>query len=142
MLEQNENIMAILTLEVFTSVIESIRLQIEKDKDASFNLEKALKLDEGTVCLYDNELLIKSLIKLLQVHFPKKGDHCDIEHYMFDMNFGKIGEEELITIEHLWLYLNQPPIVSTHPLIDEVSLEDYQKKYSFTCVGKTKESNN
>jgi hypothetical protein len=108
--------MGTLTLEVFTSVIESIRLQLDHDRLNSASIAKIYNTDNINV--YDNSLLIKSLVLLLQLHFPKKDNHCDIEHYMFDMNFGKIGEQELITVEDLWNRLHAEPIVSTHPLID------------------------
>jgi hypothetical protein len=45
--------------------------------------------------------LLERFIKLLQVHFPKKDDFCEIEH-CYAMNFGKIGENALITVEDLW----------------------------------------
>jgi hypothetical protein len=40
---------------------------------------------------------LERFIKLLQVHFPKD-DFCEIEHYCYAMNFGKIGENALITV--------------------------------------------
>ena len=108
--------MGTLTLEVFTSVIESIRLQLDKDRLNAVAIAEIYNTDG--INAYDNSLLIKSLVLLLQVHFPKKDNHCEIEHYMFDMNFGKIGDKELITVEDLWHRLHSEPIVSTHPLID------------------------
>lgn len=109
-----------LTFEVFVSVIESIRLQLHQDTEYANNIAATFKIDEGAVYVYDNNLLIKSLVKLLQVHFPKKDSFCEIEHFMFDMNFGKAGgDAELITIEDLWYQLNKEPMVSTHPLIDD-----------------------
>lgn len=130
--------MGLLTLEVFTSVIESIRLQLEKDRLNAVSIAAIYNTDD--INSYDNSLLIKSLVSLLQLHFPKKDNHCDIEHYMFDMNFGKVGEQKLITPEDLWDQLNQDgldtvitwknikseaytrikPLISTHSLIDEV----------------------
>jgi hypothetical protein len=129
--------MSILTLEIFTSIIESIRLQLEKDKENAYGISNLFKVDESCVPPYDNSLLIKSLVSLLQIHFPKSDGHCEIEHFMFDMNFGKMGDQELVTIENLWDRLNEPQLldvadyqsrfgpivsenlVSTHPLIDE-----------------------
>jgi len=33
---------------------------------------------------------IKSIIKHIQKSFPKdKKNHCEVEHYIFDLNFGK-----------------------------------------------------
>lgn len=110
--------MANLTFEVFSSIIESIRLQLHKDREHAENLSAALNIESAHVPLHDNSLLIKSLISLLQLQFPKKDSFCEIEHYMFDMNFGKIGDQELVTLEDLWDRLHGGPIVSTHPLID------------------------
>lgn len=114
--------MAKITEEQFVSIIESLRLQTRKDVEYASAMEDVLKI-EGISC-YDNSMLFKSIISLLQVHFPKTNNHCPIEHYCFELNFGKIGEEELITIEDLWHGLIKTPLTSTHPLIDDDS-QDY-----------------
>lgn len=103
--------------KVFISTIESIRLQLQKDKEYADSIAKTFNIDD--VPTYDNSLLIKSLVSLLQIRFPKKGEFCEIEHYMYDLNFGKIGDDELITIDNLWDQLNREPMISTHPLIDD-----------------------
>lgn len=74
--------------EIFCEVIENLRQQIIKDKNN---------------CIVHNHFLIKSIMELLRVHFPKdKDDFCHITHYCFHLNFGKLGEEQLITIEDLY----------------------------------------
>lgn len=130
-----------ITKEIFISTIDSLQAQVSRDIDASNAISQVFDTD----AVYDNSLLVKAVIKLLQIHFPKddKG-FCEIEHYCFDMNFGKIQGEELVTAEDLWDRLNasetgytiqfeyipnQPlmlkspferrSIVSTHPLIDD-----------------------
>ena len=112
--------MAKITEEQFVSIIESLRLQTRKDVEYASAMEDVLKV-EGVSC-YDNSMLFKSIISLLQVYFPKTNNHCPIEHYCFELNFGKIGEQELITAEDLWYELvNHAPLTSTHSLIDDNS---------------------
>ena len=85
--------------DVFISTIESLQLQVSRDVDASNAISKVFATD----AVYDNSLLIMATIKLLQVFFPKdENGFCEIEHYCFDMNFGKIGSDDLITPEDLW----------------------------------------
>lgn len=108
-----------LSFEAFSSIIESIRLQTTKDREHAEKLSAALNIDSCNVSLYDNSLLVKSLLSILHLQFPKKDSFCEIEHYMFDLNFGKVNEQDLITVEDLWFQLNNKPMVSTHPLIDE-----------------------
>lgn len=120
--------MALITQEAFTALIEAVRLQTLKDRSNSITLGEVFNTDG--INPYDNSILIKAIVAFLQLHFPKKNGHCEIEHYMFDMNFGKVGEEEeVITIENLWHQLNKQPIVSTHPLIDDDYSNEYYKNY-------------
>lgn len=97
-----------LTKEIFISTIDSLQAQVSRDIDASNAISQVFDTD----AVYDNSLLVKAVIKLLQVHFPKddKG-FCEIEHYCFDMNFGKIQGEELVTAEDLWDRLNSVDIL-------------------------------
>jgi hypothetical protein len=92
--------MVTISKEAFISAIESIREQTYTD---FINGEKIQSVFRGTdFFMYDNSLLEITIIKLLQVHFPKKDDFCEIEHYCYAMNFGKVGENALITVEDLW----------------------------------------
>lgn len=93
-----------LTKELFISTIESLQEQVCKDIAASNAISQVFDTD----AVYDNSLLVKALIKLLQVYFPKdENGFCEIEHYCFDMNFGKIQDQELITAEDLWDRINE-----------------------------------
>ena len=135
----NEKTMGLITQEAFTALIEAVRLQTLKDRTNAITLGEVFNTDG--INPYDNSILIKAIVSHLQLYFPKKDNHCEIEHYMFDMNFGKCGDKELITIEDLWFRLNnqkgldkviswqntnieafegRSPLVSTHSLIDEV----------------------
>lgn len=137
----NEKTMGSITQEAFTALIEAVRLQTLKDRSNAITLGEVFNTDG--INPYDNSILIKAIVSYLQLHFPKKDNHCEIEHYMFDMNFGQIGEQELVTIENLWDRLNNQQLhpevvlkawitkeeaanndlnyqhlISTHPLID------------------------
>lgn len=111
--------MSKITEEVFVSAIEAVRLQTKKDIEYASALEDIFKL-QGMSC-YDNALLVKTTISLLQVHFPRVDGFCAIEHYCFELNFGKVGEDELITIEDLWHELTKKDLTSTHPFMDNHS---------------------
>lgn len=139
-----------LTKTHFVSTIEAIRQQLCKDIAYADAVSSIYNTD--SIGPYDNSLLVKQLISHLQLFFPKdeKG-FCEIEHYCFDMNFGKIGDQELITAEDLWDRLTikkfgksrrlykidwsqlipgshfKEPIVSTHPLIDDN--DDFSKHF-------------
>jgi hypothetical protein len=99
--------MGIITEEIFTNAIETLRLQFQYDIQQAQALSIALKVVEDNIPTYDNSRLVKSIISLLQIHFPKQDGFCMIEHYCFNMNFGKVGDKELITIENLWFEVNK-----------------------------------
>lgn len=75
--------MQIIEKELFCSSIEVIRSQLAKDKINCDLIREAFSLNEEF--LYDNHDLIKQIINLLSIWFDKE----DLEHYCFDMNFGK-----------------------------------------------------
>lgn len=100
--------MPLLSKELFISTIESIRLQVNHDVSHSNTIQEVFKVQDGVIPTYDNSLLIRSLVLLLQHHYPKKDNHCAIEHYMFETNFGWGSTDgELITIEDLWYQINK-----------------------------------
>ena len=128
--------MGIILKEVFISSIEAIRLQQHKDSLSADLIGKVFNTD--SINPYDTSLVTLAIIQLLQVFFPKdENGFCEISHYCFDMNFGKIEGMELITPEDLWdrlvygekevtddfekevEYWLAPTITSTHPLIDD-----------------------
>ena len=82
-------LMNLLPKEIFISTLDCLREQTLKDIDASIAISKVFATD----AVYDNSLLIRATIKLLQVFFPKdENGFCEIEHYCFYMNFGMIQE--------------------------------------------------
>lgn len=93
--------MVLLTQEHFVSTIDAIRMQLHKDYAYADAVSSLFNTD--SIGPYDNSLLVKQLISLLQMYFPRdKEGFCDIEHYCFELNFGKCGEQELITAEDLY----------------------------------------
>lgn len=96
--------MVLLTREHFVSTIDAIRMQLHKDYAYADAVSSLFNTD--SIGPYDNSLLIKQLISLLQMYFPRdKEGFCDIEHYCFELNFGKCGDQELITAEDLYYRL-------------------------------------
>ena len=96
--------MVLLTREHFVSTIDAIRMQLHKDYAYADAVSSLFNTD--SIGPYDNSLLIKQLISLLQMYFPRdKEGFCDIEHYCFELNFGKCGEQEFITAEDLYCRL-------------------------------------
>lgn len=78
--------------EIFCFVLESLRLQLQEDKKNGELIKEAFNSDFFVI--YDNSRLIKSIIKLLQIYFPIDSDgYCEISHYCFEMNFGKLGQD-------------------------------------------------
>ncbi|MGZ9736567.1 hypothetical protein [Flavobacterium sp. GNP002] len=113
--------MGMITEDLFVNVIESIRMQMDYDKGRHNALCDALGVDDGLIPFYDNSVLIKSLIAMLQLFFPRNADgFCEIEHYCFDMNFGRLEEQQAISPAYLYCQLvsDKEVMVSTHPLIE------------------------
>ena len=88
--------------ENFCSVIESMRFQVNKDKQNCLSLEETSNTEQEFP--YDNSELIKAIILLLQVYFPEdKNRFCEICFYCFILDFGKEGAEgETETSEQLY----------------------------------------
>jgi hypothetical protein len=97
--------MGMLSLEKFVDVIEAIHGQAMLDK---CNAEMINQVFNGSFSGYDNTAVIKSNIMLLQEWFPRDTNgHCEIEHYCFELNFGKASEDVLITPEDLYFKLTE-----------------------------------
>ena len=78
--------------EDFEFVIESLREQVRRDIVYGDSLLGLLGVD-GFYC-YDNSLVVNGLLRLLRLFSPiDENGHCEISHYCFECNFGKIGEE-------------------------------------------------
>lgn len=73
--------------ELFVETINAMMVQVKTDiKNAdliqeAFNSEMAI--------LYDNSILLNALINLLSVYFDKS----ELQHYCFQIDFGKLGNE-------------------------------------------------
>jgi len=87
---------------LFSKAIESIRIQMSNDKINGDLIQEAFGVNESFK--YNNDLLIVMIIELLHEYFPKdENQFSEIEHYIFDTNFGKIGlESEWKTPEELY----------------------------------------
>jgi hypothetical protein len=85
----------------FCEVIEDLRQQIYFDRTIGIAIQTAFGSE--STCSYKDDLAIKAIMKLLQLFFPKdKHGFCEIEHYCMHIEFGKIGEKDLITSEDLY----------------------------------------
>ena len=71
----------------FVNAIESIRLQRYEDKKNGELLQEAFSLNEFPI--FENSKLVNAIIDLLGIWFDKE----DLNHYIFDCEFGKIGPE-------------------------------------------------
>lgn len=78
--------------ELFVSTLEAMRQQILADEKNSSLVAEAFGCSD--FYLYDNSLLFKAIISLLRVHFPKEDNFCEIDHWCFTLNFGKLSNEE------------------------------------------------
>lgn len=85
----------------FCSVIENLRQQMYLDQKFGETVQEMFGC--GSRCSYNDNLLVKSIMSLLQIHFPKDSDgFCSIEHYCFFIEFGKFEAKEIITAEDLY----------------------------------------
>ena len=90
--------------KLFCEILEAIQLQILKDREfGSFFYTSSGA--NNTVISYNNIPIIKLCVKLLQEYFPKdENGFCEIEHYCFNLEFGKPTKEgnETETFEQLY----------------------------------------
>lgn len=76
----------------FVGVINALHQQYLKDKAASEAFSQFFNANDAG--LYDNTLLINSIFSFLHEFFPKDDDgHCEIQHWCYECNFGKVGDE-------------------------------------------------
>lgn len=85
--------------EIFCEVIENLRQQMYLDRKHGEAIAEMFGIP--IKCSYNDGFLVKSIMKLLQVHFPKTDDFCRIEFYCDFLEFGK-GGDDLITAEELY----------------------------------------
>ena len=129
--------MVLLTQEHFVSTIEAIRMQLHKDYAYADAVSTLFNTD--SIGPYDNSLLVKQLISLLQMYFPRdKEGFCDIEHYCFELNFGKCGDQELITAEDLYRRLIDKTVnhyVETFKKVEQRMVESDKPKFDPSVFG-------
>lgn len=78
--------------DLFISTIEGIRSQYEIDKLYAESVSVLLRAEDCG--MYDNSKYLEVIMNMLRVYFPKDlNGFCEIEHYCFQLNFGKVGEE-------------------------------------------------
>lgn len=75
---------------LFVEILDNLEEQMTKDKLNGELISEAFGGDKGLCIMYDNSLLIRTLVKVLKECFPTDEDgYSDIEHHIFDTNFGK-----------------------------------------------------
>lgn len=90
---------------LFCSVMERLMLQILQDKEIAgfFYINSGSTLQ--ATCSYNNKHVITALVDLLHEYFPKdKEGFSEIEHYIFNLEFGKplTEKDEVETFEQLY----------------------------------------
>ena len=85
----------------FCRIIENLRQQMYLDKKNGENIAEMFGVNSKSQCSYNDNLLVRSILDLLQIYFPKTDDFCRIEFYCDCLEFGK-GSDEVITAEELY----------------------------------------
>ena len=81
----------IINKEEFVKAIMSIRTQWDRDKEKCNRVNEYFDT-ENIVLSYDNSELYKAVILLLRIWFqPDDDGFCPIQHYVYDLNFGRYG---------------------------------------------------
>ena len=94
-----------ITKEIFFATIHAIERQNVIDFVFQTTLSEAF--DNKSIAMYDNSILVRQLLDLLRLEFPRDKDGiCDIEEFVCYTNFGRAGEEEVVSVEYLWERLN------------------------------------
>lgn len=95
-----------ITKELFFDAINAIQLQMLKDVANADLIGRVF--GSSDINPYDNSPLINTIISLLRVSFPVDAEgFCAIEHFCFQINFGKVGGQELVTLDDLWFHLTK-----------------------------------
>lgn len=93
------------SLKNFTSIIETIQTQLNSDNDYAKNLGEALGVEINP---YNNSLLVNLLVDVIGSWFENKTDVISkVNHFMYDMNFGRLNGKSLVTIEDTWIWINK-----------------------------------
>lgn len=85
----------------FCEVIENLRQQIYLDRKNGEAIQEMFGIK--TKCSYNDNLLVRSILDLLQIYFPKLDGFCRIEFYIDCLEFGRTTENsDEITAEELY----------------------------------------
>jgi len=129
-----------ITKSIFVSTIEAIQRESLREEnlmteilDHFPNLKKSGNSPQN--------LLVRQLLDLLRLEFPREeGGFCEIEHYCFGLNFGKIGGEITTSIDDLWERLDEKRRqLKTKPFAHQFSEEP--TKYKFSSFDGTNQLN-
>jgi len=74
------------TRELFVETLRVLDKQKQHDEKATRTLSKVFNCNMEN---YDNHLLNNQLVKLLQTEFPAECGCCDIEFFMWEIDFGR-----------------------------------------------------
>ena len=87
--------------ELFCSIMEKLRVQMYLDQKNGEAIQEIFGC--GSRCSYNDDLLVQAIMELLHFHFPKDEEGFSrIEHYVFYLEFGKVGSKEIIPAEDLY----------------------------------------
>jgi hypothetical protein len=92
--------MTALTKEIFVLAIKSLENQFITDKLNGELMQTVFNTEDCGI--YDNEVLVKTILGLLRLRFPKIDGSCEIEHFCFELNSGVYIEEKSISQRDLW----------------------------------------
>lgn len=84
------------TKEQFTSVLSALKSQYDYDKAKTKKLTEIYGVD---VMPSDNSRLTNEIFKMLHIQFPPNGGFCEIQHFCYELDFGR---ESGLSIDGLW----------------------------------------
>lgn len=83
------------TKKLFISTIDALDKQYRLD---SKNAESIGEVFETMgIAHYNNGAITGSLMAILQAEFPPIGSHCDIEYFMWELDFGRKWKPGMVT---------------------------------------------
>ena len=87
--------------EIFCQIIENLRQQMYLDRKNGDAICDMFGIK--TKCSYNDNLLVRSILDLLQIYFPKLDGFCRIEFYIDCLEFGRTAENsDEITASELY----------------------------------------
>jgi len=87
--------------EIFCQIIENLRQQYLFDKRNGEAIQEMFGVKSQ--CSYNDNLLVRSIMDLLQIYFPKVDGFCRIEFYADCIEFGRTTENsDEVTAEELY----------------------------------------